>query len=157
MVKPKYIFFAFLLLPILILFQDKLSYLFHEDLLYLAQTFFSSDASIGNKRAEELFEILNSTEGDLGYYEGSVPSFISRFGLFISPIIFLVVALSFYKFWMKINMKLTSLIVILPIIITSFISAPLERPKLLFFSFAAILVSFQIINNSNNKFKTFDN
>jgi hypothetical protein len=152
-IKPKYLFTLILLFPISFLFQEKLSYLFREDFIYLFQTFFSSDASSNNKRAQEFFEILNSTESDLGYYEGSLPSFLSRFGTFFSIIILFSIFWAFYKFWKTITNKGASLIVILPIIITSFISAPLERPKLLLFSFAGILLAAKLSNQSINSFK----
>jgi hypothetical protein len=156
-IKPRFIFFLILFIPFIFLFQDKLSYLFREDFFYLFQSFFSSEASIGNKRAQEIFEILNSTEGDSGYYEGSFPSFISRFGFIISSVIFFSVFISFYNFWYKINNKFSSLIVILPIIFTSIISAPLERPKLLFFSFAAILLAANISNLFGKKLNSQNN
>jgi hypothetical protein len=155
-IKPKYLFTLFLLLPIIFLFQDSTNYLLRQDFFYLAQQFFSSDeaynATNGNKRAQELFEILNSTDGDLGYYEGSLPSLLSRFGFF-SIIILLLMIFSFFKFWKKFNYKLASLIVILPIILTSLISAPLERPKLLFFAFAGILFTEQICKVYINSYK----
>jgi hypothetical protein len=146
--KPKYLYVLFPILPILFLLKDNFSYLFHEDIFYLLGTFFSSDDSGGNKRAQEIFEIINSTEGDLGYYEGSLPSFLSRFGLTISTLIFSSITISFFFFWNKIGKKFLSLIVILPLFITSIISAPLERPKLLFFSFASILLTRDILNKS---------
>ncbi len=156
-IRPKYLFSLILLIPISFLFHEKLSYLFREDFLYLFQTFFSIEESSNNKRAQEFFEILNSTESDLGYYEGSLPSFLSRFGLFFSIILFVFILWTFSKFWKKINNKLASLIVILPIIITSLISAPLERPKLLLFSFAGILLAAKLSNKSINSFKINNN
>ena len=155
-IKPKYLFSLLLLLPIFFLFQENLNYLFHQDFFYLIETFLSSDAASSNKRAQEIFEILNSTEGDLGYYEGSLPSLLSRFGLF-SIIILLIMIISFYKFWKKFDNKFASLIVILPIVITSFISAPLERPKLLLFAFAGILFAAQICKIYTNKTFKLDN
>jgi hypothetical protein len=155
-IKPKYLFSLLLLLPIFFLFQENLNYLLHQDFFYLIETFLSSDAASSNKRAQEIFEILNSTESDLGYYEGSLPSLLSRFGLF-SIIILLIMIISFYKFWKKFDNKFASLIVILPIVITSFISAPLERPKLLLFAFAGILFAAQICKIYTNNTLKLDN
>ena len=160
-IKPKYIFFLFLLFPIFFLFQENTNYLFRQDFFYLIQQFFSSDAAYsandGNKRAQEIFEILNSTEGDLGYFEGSLPSLLSRFGLFLSFIILLLMFFSLNKFLKNLKYRFVSLIVIFPIIITSVISAPLERPKLLFFAFSGILFAAQICKINNVYTLKFDN
>lgn len=148
LLRPKYVPYLIYLFPLIFFFQSKLSYLFREDLIELAMSFFSSDSSSSNKRSQEIFEILNSTESDLGYYEGSMPSFISRFGvLFSLPLLFLIY-FSFKKFWFHLNKNKITLIVFLPLFITSFISAPFERPKLLIFSFASFLLTMNIIKKN---------
>jgi hypothetical protein len=149
--KPKYSVYLLLVIPLIFLLKDNLSYLFREDFIELALSFFSSDASDSNKRSQEIFEILNSSESEIGYFEGSLPSLIYRFGFIFSFLILIILLIFTNKFWKKIKFKKKSLIVIMPIIITSFISAPLERPKLLLYSFSAILLTFNLLSDDTNK------
>lgn len=142
LIKPRWVM---LIIPLAALFlakfADNFAYLFKENLFDLLSSFNPFDAaSKNNKRALEFMELFFLNNNNTDFFEGSIPSFFSRFGvlgLVLLAFIILFFCIKHYRM-LKINL----LIVVFPIFITSFIGAPLERPKLLIFSICALIFAF---------------
>lgn len=152
-IKPKWA--VIMILPAFIFINqyfNKLNYLSRENFFELLYEFnpFSNNLNV-NKRAEEFINLILINSDGAEFYEGSIPSFFSRFGIYGLVIAFILILILFLKNSQLFKIK--NLIVFLPLALTSFIGAPFERPKLLLFSICALL--YVNSNKKDEQQKTF--
>lgn len=109
------------------------------------------------KRLAELYLMYNTILGaDVGshdFYESSVVSLYFKVGLFLPLIIYLVLPTVIVAQYIW-NRSFQSLCIFLPVVMTSFISAPIDRPKLQIFTI--MLVCFSLMIKPNKKAELLD-